>query len=68
VRWVDGRITLEDEDEFDEHREAFGYPDDVAAKVRATATELLDAVRANKEPFATAASSWLAMATRLETS
>ncbi|MEN3271942.1 MAG: uncharacterized protein V7636_703 [Actinomycetota bacterium] len=60
LRWADGRVTLDDEDEFDEHRVAFGYPDDVAAKARATAAELLDAVRASEEPFAAASSTWLA--------
>lgn len=60
VRWRDGRVVIEDEDEFIEHRELFGYPNDVTAKAEATATDLAEVVRAGVEPFGTAPAGWLA--------
>jgi protein associated with RNAse G/E len=55
----DGAIRLLDEDEFAEHRVAFGYPDDVVASVTETAKRLLVDV-AEAEPFTAAYRPWLA--------
>ena len=52
IRWVDGRVELVDEDEFEEHRVTLGYPDDVVAAARREAAWVLDAVRRGEEPFA----------------
>ena len=49
----DGDVFLEDEDEFDEHRVALAYPDDIVHRARATADQVLRSVRAREEPFAT---------------
>jgi hypothetical protein len=43
---------LRDEDEFDEHRTLFGYPDDVVAEARTAASRLLVALDDGSEPFA----------------
>ncbi|MEU8000980.1 GNAT family N-acetyltransferase [Catellatospora sp. NPDC049111] len=54
-----GTVELLDEDEFDEHRVLFAYPDDVVAGARRNAEELLAAVRAHTEPFGEASRPWL---------
>ena len=59
LRWRDGRVTLEDEDEFIEHQAKFSYPPDVVIRTEETARHLLDLVRAKEEPFGTAAEPWL---------
>lgn len=52
VEATDGRGTfIDDEDEFAEHRERFGYPESVAASVEARAAELLARLRAGGAPF-----------------
>ena len=48
----DGALFIDDEDEFDEHRVALGYPDDVVELARRTAAELMAAVGGGLEPFA----------------
>lgn len=55
----DGAAFLEDEDEFEEHRIAFGYPDDVVTTARATADAVLDAIGARAEPFGAVGPAWL---------
>lgn len=57
----DGRDAfIDDEDEFAEHRQLFGYPDDVAARTESAAAELLTAVIARTPPFDDTADRWLA--------
>lgn len=52
VEATDGRGTfIDDEDEFAEHRERFGYPDAVVASVEARAETLLARVRTGGTPF-----------------
>ena len=46
-------VELRDEDEFDEHRTAFGYPDDLVHEAHAAANRLLVALGDGTEPFAT---------------
>ena len=60
IRFRDGRVILDDEDEFDEHIAAYGYPDDVIRTARATADEIIDAVTARREPFGETGPAWLA--------
>lgn len=50
----DGRVFLDDEDEFEEHRVAYAYPPEVVGNARAAATALLTAVTARTAPFACA--------------
>jgi len=60
-RRATGAVELRDEDEFDEHRERFGYPDDVIENARAAARWLLGALGDGTEPFASAYRKWLAL-------
>ena len=48
-----GLVELRDEDEFEEHRKVFGYPDDVVANAHAAARQLLVSLGDGSEPFAT---------------
>ena len=52
-------VELLDEDEFREHTSAFGYPDAIVDRARMTAAELILAVEAAEEPFASAGQPWL---------
>ena len=61
IRFPDGRVILDDEDEFREHCTLFGYPDDTIAACEATARELLAAVTNHDEPFGTASDRWKAL-------
>ena len=58
-RRATGAVELRDEDEFDEHRQRFGYPDDVIAEAREAAEHLMTALGDGTEPFATAYRKWL---------
>jgi len=58
VRFRDGRVLLDDEDEFAQHQIEFGYPEDVVAHALTTAEYLMDAVRERREPFGAASVSW----------
>ena len=61
LRWRDGRVTLEDEDEFLEHQQKYAYPEEVVKTVEEAAGALLKAVRARDEPFGSASEPWRAM-------
>ncbi|WP_119068152.1 DUF402 domain-containing protein [Aggregatilinea lenta] len=50
--WADGRAEILDEDEFDEHRVQFGYPDTVQEAARGAVEDLLALWRSGAEPFA----------------
>ncbi|GGL02533.1 DUF402 domain-containing protein [Planomonospora parontospora] len=52
IRKRDGRIFLDDEDEFAEHQVRYAYPPDVIAGARAAADHLMEAVAAFTAPFA----------------
>ncbi|MFI5493233.1 DUF402 domain-containing protein [Actinoplanes sp. NPDC051859] len=54
-----GLIELRDEDEFEEHRVQFGYPDEVVTEARAAARRLVVALGDGTEPFASAYRKWL---------
>jgi protein associated with RNAse G/E len=51
-RRATGLVELRDEDEFDEHRALFGYPDDLVVEARAAAGKLMTALADGSEPFA----------------
>jgi protein associated with RNAse G/E len=55
----DGRVFVDDEDEFAEHQVRYGYPPEVVNKAEQAAASLLAAVSAGLEPFGTAAERWL---------
>lgn len=52
-------VELLDEDEFEAHRQRFGYPDDVVMSARAASRFLLTALRTGAEPFAGGYHLWL---------
>jgi protein associated with RNAse G/E len=54
----DGRVILDDEDEFAEHQIEFGYPEDVVRRAQSSAEFLLEAVRSGAEPFGSASARW----------
>jgi uncharacterized protein len=53
------KIILDDEDEFDEHRVAYGYPAEVVASARRSAGWLLEAVAGRTQPFHGSYREWL---------
>lgn len=55
----DGRLRLDDEDEFAAHREQFGYPPEVVAAAVRSSQQVLAAIRTGAEPFATIGHRWL---------
>jgi protein associated with RNAse G/E len=59
----DGVVEVLDEDEFDLHRERYGYPDHVVAAARAATEWLRRALCGGTEPFAGGYRRWLAMVT-----
>ncbi|WP_220449594.1 DUF402 domain-containing protein [Nonomuraea longispora] len=61
IRLRDGRLILDDEDEFAEHQVLLNYPPDLISQAEATARWLLDAVRERKGPFGGAHIQWLAI-------
>jgi hypothetical protein len=54
-----GEVMVDDEDEFAEHQEAFGYPADVIAAAQASCDELVEAVRAGLPPYDGTHHRWL---------
>jgi protein associated with RNAse G/E len=55
-----GLVELRDEDEFADHRQRFGYPEDLVTEAQAAARKLLVALGDGTEPFATQYRKWLA--------
>ena len=61
IRWVDldldvfidgkGEVTLDDVDGFEEHRERFGYPEELVTEILAARDELLRLAHAGDYPF-----------------
>lgn len=56
------RLWIDDEDEFEEHRVALGYPDALAARCRADAWRVRGMIDAGEPPFDGRADTWLARA------
>jgi protein associated with RNAse G/E len=59
LRGWSGRVWVDDEDEFAEHRKRFGYPDDVAALAVASCDQVRGAVAAGRPPFDGTAARWM---------
>ena len=57
----DGRVEVEDQDEFALHTATYGYPPPVVAAATAAAAELRRALVERTEPFATASQRWLSL-------
>lgn len=60
-RRATGAVELRDEDEFEEHRQRFGYPEELVAEGHAAAEWLYQALGDGTEPFATTYRKWLAL-------
>ena len=61
VRGATGRVWVDDEDEFAEHRVRFGYPEDVARLAMRSCDRVLAAVTAGDAPYDGSAGAWLAL-------
>jgi protein associated with RNAse G/E len=59
VREAEGRLYVDDEDEFAEHRVAFGYPDDVAAGAEQSCARVRAALAAGHPPYDGSHRPWL---------
>lgn len=58
----DGRVEVVDQDEFEEHRVALSYPDQVVADARRTAAWLEARLRVSGAPFDDSFRPWMEMA------
>ncbi|GII55122.1 hypothetical protein Pth03_35110 [Planotetraspora thailandica] len=63
ILFRDGRIHLDDEDEFAEHQVLYGYPADVIGQAERSAAWLMDAVGLRAGPFGGAHAAWLSQVT-----
>ncbi|MFD1547966.1 DUF402 domain-containing protein [Nonomuraea guangzhouensis] len=59
IRMRDGRLILDDEDEFAEHQVLLGYPEQMITRAEETARWLMGAVGERQGPFAGAHLRWL---------
>ena len=59
IAWRDGRVEVEDVEEFELHAEVFAYPASTVAAARATADELVGALTRRQEPFGGAHQRWV---------
>jgi uncharacterized protein len=67
IRLRDGRVVLDDEDEFAKHSVSLGYPPAVVAAARAAAGELLNAVIERAQPHSAPPAHWLEAAAQAST-
>ncbi|WP_067132820.1 DUF402 domain-containing protein [Microtetraspora malaysiensis] len=61
LRFQDGRLHLDDEDEFAEHQVIYGYPAEIISQAERSAAWLMDAVRRGDGPFGGAHDRWLSL-------
>ena len=59
IQRPDGSVYVDDEDEFKDHLVAHAYPPQIIDKARMTTAEVVLAIEAGKEPFASVATAWL---------
>jgi uncharacterized protein len=62
VRRLDGSVEIADQDEFDEHRIALGYPEAVVAMARTVTARLAIDVEQRVEPFGAVGDRWCEVA------
>ncbi len=65
VRGLDGRVWIEDEDEFADHRVELGYPDEVASAAEKSCSRVHAAVLRADAPYDGSHEPWLAAVARL---
>jgi uncharacterized protein len=59
IQETDGRVWIDDEDEFAAHQVVLGYPAEVIAAAEASATEVFAAITAGRAPFDGSALRWI---------
>ena len=59
IREPDGRIWVDDEDEFELHQVALGYPDEVVQAARVSCQEVFEAIANGEPPFDGSALRWI---------
>ncbi len=59
IRTADGTVFVDDEDEFDHHRDLLGYPERWVDQARVTAARLVLDLERLAEPFDRVADAWL---------
>lgn len=64
IRLRDGRVVVDDEDEFLEHQVSLGYPDRVVALAQASCDAVAGAVSAGEEPWRSAGHQWVEVGAR----
>lgn len=58
-RRLEGGVELLDEDEFDDHRVAMGYPPRIVDQARAAAASVFTKIERGDEPFVRVGTAWL---------
>jgi hypothetical protein len=61
VRGNAGRVWVDDEDEFADHRVRFGYPEEITRSAMASCDRVLADVAAARTPYDGTADAWLAL-------
>lgn len=64
IRRLDGSVFVDDEDEFAEHQELFGYPPEVVTAAQASCDAVHAAVLAGEEPWASVGARWVEVGAR----
>ena len=59
ARTPDGRVVIDDEDEFAEHQVSLGYPPDLIENAERATQEMYEALIEMREPFDAVVRSWL---------
>lgn len=62
IRHSDGTVTVEDEDEFEQHRDAMAYPPRIVDGARAATAQVAIRVEEGVEPFGLIGARWLDVA------
>ena len=62
IRHLDGRVSLEDEDEFAHHSTSLQYPSSVISSARSAANDVLRSIDGQAEPLNESPSRWLDVA------
>ena len=62
IRRLDGRVSIEDEDEFAHHSTSLQYPSSVISSARGAANDVLCSIDGQAEPFSAPPSRWLDVA------
>ncbi|GAB3141820.1 DUF402 domain-containing protein [Microbispora hainanensis] len=63
LRMRDGRVILDDEDEFAVHQVRYAYPEEVVRQAERSAAWLMEAVAARTGPFGGAHHRWMSLVT-----